>query len=216
MDITHLGHSCVLIETSAGRILIDPGGFSDDFSGLRDLDLIIITHQHPDHLDVSRLGPLMAANPRARVFSDPESLEVLAAAGIDAQGHPVTGSCVGNLRIDPVGHTHALIHEELPQVTNVGVRLSAPGEPTLYHPGDCLDADPGPVDVLAFPLNAPWQRSREMTAFLRRVAAPVAFPIHDRLLSRAGRDLYLGQAARLGNAATELRDLAGLGRISLN
>ena len=32
---------------------------------------------------------------------------------------------------------------------------------------DALDAEPGPVDVLAFPLQAPWQRSRDMTAFLR-------------------------------------------------
>ena len=63
--------------------------------------------------------------------------------------------------------------------------------------------------MLAFPLNAPWQRSREMTAFLRRIGAPHAVPIHDALLSPTGRSLYLRQAGDLGSKETEIHDLAG-------
>ena len=59
----------------------------------------------------------------------------------------------------------------------MGVRLDADGEPSFFHPGDALDAEPGAVDVLAFPLQAPWQRSRDMTGFLRRHAAPHAVPV---------------------------------------
>ena len=47
-----------------------------------------------------------------------------------------------------------------------------------------------------------------MTAFLRRVNAPYAVPIHDALLSDRGRSLYLTQASNLGGADTEIRDLA--------
>lgn len=215
MDITHLGHACLVIESGGARVLIDPGGFSDDFRGVGELDAIVITHQHGDHLDQRRLPDLVAGNAEARVLCDPESLPILAGLGIDAALHPLDGTRCGDLTIAPVGTTHALIHEDIPIIANVGVRLSAPGEPTLYHPGDCLDADPGPVDVLAFPLNGPWQRSREMTAFLRRVAAPVAVPIHDRLLSQTGRNLYLSQAGALGSAETEIRDLAGAGTVTL-
>jgi hypothetical protein len=89
------------------------------------------------------------------------------------------------------------------------MRVSAVGEPTFFHPGDALDAEPGPVDVLAFPLNAPWMRSREMTAFLRRFDAPHAVPVHDALLSERGRTLYLTQAGSLGGADTRIHDLAG-------
>jgi L-ascorbate metabolism protein UlaG (beta-lactamase superfamily) len=114
---------------------------------------------------------------------------------------------VGGATVTGVGELHALIHDEIPRVHNTGMRIAADGEPTLFHPGDALDADPGSVDVLAFPLNAPWQRSREMTAFLRRLGAPHAFPIHDGLLSPVGRNLYLRQAASLGSPATQLHDL---------
>ena len=106
---------------------------------------------------------------------------------------------------------HALIHDDIPRITNTGVRLDADGEPSFFHPGDALDAEPGQVDVLAFPLQAPWQRSRDMTAFLRRHAAPHAVPVHDGLLLPRGRDLYLTQAGRLGSSQTRIHDLAGAG-----
>jgi acetoacetate decarboxylase len=89
------------------------------------------------------------------------------------------------------------------------MRISADGEPTFFHPGDAVDAEPHGVDVLAFPLNAPWARSREMTGFLRRLAAPHAIPIHDALLSGLGRSLYLSQAGTLGSKDTRIHDLAG-------
>ena len=133
--------------------------------------------------------------------------------GLEPSVHQPDGTLIGDLTITPVGAIHALIHEEIPRISNVGVRLSAPGEPSLFHPGDALDGEPGPVDVLAFPLNAPWQRSREMTAFVRRIGARQALPIHDALLSSTGRGLYLGQARTLGSPDTEVRDLAGRGAV---
>jgi L-ascorbate metabolism protein UlaG (beta-lactamase superfamily) len=113
--------------------------------------------------------------------------------------------------VTPFGREHALIHEDIPRITNVGVRLDAEGEPSFYHPGDALDAEPGRVDVLAFPLQAPWARSRDMTAFLRRLASPHAVPVHDGLLKEQGRRLYLTQAEQLGSPDTRIHDLAGAG-----
>lgn len=216
MELTHFGHACVLVESADVRVLIDPGGFSSGFEQVRDLDAIIVTHQHPDHLDKDRLPDLARANPQARLFADPESLPILAELGLTAQEHDGAGTDVNGLTVTPVGHTHALIHEEIPLISNVGVRLAADGEPTFYHPGDALDADPGEVDVLAFPLNAPWQASRDMTAFLRRLGAPRAVPIHDGLLGTQGRALYLGQARNLGSKDTEVVDLAGQGAVTFS
>ena len=51
MRITHLGHACLLLEMADQRVLIDPGNFADDLGTVNDLDAILVTHQHPDHLD---------------------------------------------------------------------------------------------------------------------------------------------------------------------
>jgi L-ascorbate metabolism protein UlaG (beta-lactamase superfamily) len=213
MRITHLGHACLLVEMADVRLLIDPGAFVDDFSEAHDLDAVIVTHRHPDHLDPQRLPGIHADNPNAAVLCDPESVAAFADLGVEAREHGGTTTRIGGVTITPFGEQHALIHDDLPRITNVGVRLDAEGEPSFFHPGDALDAVPGQVDVLAFPLQAPWQRSRDMTAFLRRFGAPHAVPIHDGLLQRRGRDLYLGQAAQLGCADTRIHDLAGAGPV---
>lgn len=211
MRITHLGHACLLVQMADTRLLIDPGAFTPGLDAVVDLDAILVTHQHADHLDPERLPGLVSANPDALVLTDSGSVPVLAGLGIEAQAHDGSDVRIGGVSVSPVGETHALIHDEIPRITNVGVLLRAEGEPTLFHPGDALDAEPGPVDVLAFPLQAPWQRSRDMTAFLRRLAAPHAVPIHDGLLARVGRDLYLTQAGSLGDPDTRIHDLAGAG-----
>jgi L-ascorbate metabolism protein UlaG (beta-lactamase superfamily) len=210
MRITHLGHASLLVEVADTRILIDPGVWSPGAVGQRDLAAVLVTHQHPDHLDQDRLPALLEANPGAMVLTDSDTARLLQDRGTAAQA-VVAGDTVeiGPVTLVGVGDLHALIHDDLPRIHNTGMLLRAAGEPTFFHPGDALDAEPGPVDVLAFPLNAPWQRSREMTAFLRRQAAPHAIPVHDALLSETGRALYLGQARDLGSPDTRVHDLAG-------
>ena len=211
MRITHLGHACLLVEVAGTRLLIDPGGFSAEWHDLTGLRAVLVTHQHPDHLDVDHLPGLLAANPEALLLVDPGTAEVLGDRGVRAEAHDGTPVTVGDVTVTPVGAEHALIHEDIPRIPNVGVRIDAEGEPSMFHPGDALDADPGDVDVLAFPLNAPWQRSREMTGFLRRLNVPNAIPIHDGLLNERGRRLYLRQADTLGGRDTSIHDLAGAG-----
>jgi L-ascorbate metabolism protein UlaG (beta-lactamase superfamily) len=98
--------------------------------------------------------------------------------------------------------------EALPRVGNLGLVMRAEGEPSLFHPGDAYDAEPGQVDILALPLNAPWTASRDTVAFAQRISPRVCFPIHDGLLNADGRQLYLSQVKSFGPEAMEVRDLA--------
>lgn len=77
MELTHFGHSCLLAsfpDTGADTtILFDPGTFSHGFEGITGLTAILITHQHPDHADPARLPALVAANPGAALYADPQT-----------------------------------------------------------------------------------------------------------------------------------------------
>ncbi len=210
MRVTHLGHACLLVELADTRILVDPGSFSTGFESLRDLDAVVVTHQHADHLDEERLPDLLAFNRQAPVFADPDSAELLDGTSSDvvvlADGEEHR---IGAATIRAVGQLHAVNHDAVPRCTNVGVVLQADGEPTLYHPGDAYDGEPGDVDVLAVPLNAPWARVAETIAFVRRVAPRQIVPIHDALLSEAGRRLYLGHVEGYGGDGLTVHNLTG-------
>jgi L-ascorbate metabolism protein UlaG (beta-lactamase superfamily) len=209
MRITHLGHACLLVEAGGQRILLDPGAFSSPMTDLTGLNVILVTHQHADHVDLQRLPALLEINPQAKLYAEPQAAAALEEAGIGAE-LTVAGEVLtfGPVRVTPVGQMHALINEALPRVGNLGVVLRAEGEPSLFHPGDAYDAEPGQVDILALPLNAPWTASRDTIAFAQRISPRVCVPIHDALLSAIGRQLYVSQVKSFGPEGMEVRDLS--------
>jgi L-ascorbate metabolism protein UlaG (beta-lactamase superfamily) len=213
MRITHLGHSCLLVETGGQRLLLDPGSFTAGFEDLEDVDAVLITHQHPDHVDRERLPVVVDRNPAARLLAETSVAAELTSMGLTADVlAPGERHEVGGATVEVVGGAHALIHPDIPRVGNVGLLLRSDGEPTFFHPGDSYDATPDGVDILGLPINAPWTSIRETVGFARAVAAPAAVPIHDAGVSTVGRALYLRLIGTLA-PDTELRDLAGAGAV---
>lgn len=219
MEITHLGHACLLVETAGQRILIDPGTFSD-LDGLRDLTAVVVTHQHADHYDPERVPGLLQDNPEALVLVEPQTAEKLAEGGLAGRTERMSAGEVvdlGGVELTPVGELHAVVHPYVPQVGNLGVVLRAEGEPVLYHPGDALDGEPGEVDVLGVPVNAPWGKVAETIEFVRRIQPRRGIvPIHDALLAQAGRTMYLSHIGSFGaEGGVEVLDLKGKGATSI-
>jgi L-ascorbate metabolism protein UlaG (beta-lactamase superfamily) len=198
MQITRFGHAAVLVEAADTRILIDPGSFSLDAAfELEGLDAIVVTHQHGDHIDPKRAPDLIERNPGAQLLSDPETASVLEFGSWHENGDGVE-TIVKGITIRGVGARHAVILPELPRVANVGVMLSADGEPTLFHPGDTYEYAPEGVDVLALPLAAPWGKISETVDFVQRVSPTTLFPIHDRTISDLSYGMYWGHVSNFG------------------
>ena len=217
MLITHVGHSCLLLETEGARVLVDPGVFSHGFEELTGLDAVLVTHAHLDHYDAARLPVLLEANDGARLIAEPETAAELARTGLEVTAlHPGESATIGGLTVTASGGVHALIHDDIPRTGNIGLTFSAEGEPTVFHPGDSYETAPAGVDVLALPLMAPWAALRDTVDFLRAVHPAVAFPIHDMLLAPCGRPVYLGNLGALAAEGTEIRDLAGAGPVALD
>lgn len=208
MHITHLGHSAVLVELAGRRILIDPGNFSTAWHGVTDLDAICVTHLHPDHIDPAQVPALIAANPQALVYVEPQVLATVELAG----ALPIAADTsieLGGVTVSAVGGLHAVIHRDIPRIGNVGLVVTADGEPTLFHPGDALEAIPSGIDVLAVPAYGPWAAMKETIDFVRAVAAPQGFLIHEGLLAERGWALAFNRMNEL--TPTTLVDLRAAG-----
>jgi L-ascorbate metabolism protein UlaG (beta-lactamase superfamily) len=200
VQVTHYSHSCVLLDTGTARLLIDPGTLSPGFEDVRGLDAVFVTHQHPDHIDKDRLGPLLRANPDARLFVDSGT-----AGGLSDIDHEVIAPGesvqVGGSRVDVLGGDHAVIHPDIPIVPNNAYLIDG----KWLHPGDSFTEPPSPVDVLFLPTGAPWLKLSEAVDYLRAVAPRVAVPIHEAVLAMP--QMHYGRFVDLGPEATTVRVL---------
>ncbi len=203
MRIVHFGHACVLLETEGARILIDPGTFSTGFEGERELDAILITHRHPDHLDVDRLPALLEANPGAQLIVDPGSAEAVQKLDAEFQiANPGGAFAFGSSGVNVVGGEHAVIHEDIPVIPNVGYIVD---DGAFYHPGDSFFVPEQRIDVLGVPTGAPWLKAGEAVDYLRAVSPRVAVPIHEAVLARP--QMHYGLFTNLAPKGTEVRVL---------
>jgi L-ascorbate metabolism protein UlaG (beta-lactamase superfamily) len=204
MKLTHLGHACLLVETEGARLLIDPGTMSA-FDGLRDLDAVLVTHQHPDHVDVERLLPLLAANPGARLVIDPDSVTALAGLPESAiVARPGDRIALAGSTVEVTGGMHAAVYGPVPGCTNSAYLID---DGALLHPGDSFFAPDRPVDVLAVPIDGPWLKIAEAVDYVHAVSPRVAVPIHEGETTDPGK--YAGMLAAFGPAGVVTRLTSG-------
>jgi L-ascorbate metabolism protein UlaG (beta-lactamase superfamily) len=203
MRLIKYAHACVRLESDAGVLVIDPGGFSER-EALSGADAVLVTHEHLDHLLVDAVVDEHAQRPGLRVFTHAE-----VAPKLDAIASAVTAVAPGDafeaagFRVRAFGGIHAEIHADIPRVANLAYLV----DELVYHPGDSLHVpEDTTVDTLLVPVSGPWLKSGEAIDFVRAVAPRQAFAIHERLFN----DTALGLVDNLfkGLSRTDYRRLA--------
>ncbi|MCL2455522.1 MAG: MBL fold metallo-hydrolase [Micrococcales bacterium] len=187
------GHSCVVVQAS-GRLVIDPGVYSDVPGALARAEAVLVTHEHLDHIDV----PAVAATDLP-VYAPAPVVELLRAAGAEpARLHVVADGdeiAPAGVAVRVLGERHEQIHPDVPQPANVGYLVAG----HVLHPGDAYVTLPEgfSVDLALVPLGGPWLRIADVIDWVRQVAPARVMPIHDAMLTPAGAALATQWIERL-------------------
>lgn len=202
-DITLLGHSAALLSNGGSQLLIDPGVFSD-LDALSDATAVLVTHAHPDHLVADLMqryaGEVWAPQDVAASLSGnaahPERIHAI---------QPGESAEVAGFHVAALGGLHAVIHPDLPRISNNAYLI----EGSWLFPGDSftIPADPGAVQYLFAAVSAPWLKLAETIDFARQFPQACVIPVHDAILSDAGRTL-VDNVMRAGLPGRDYRRLS--------
>jgi L-ascorbate metabolism protein UlaG (beta-lactamase superfamily) len=175
MKIKKIGHCCLVIEVGGKRIMTDPGGWTSAQVEERNIDIILITHEHGDHLHTGSLKQVLENNPGCKVVTNSAVKNILIKENIwvDVENEEkkffvLEDGEVGDelqkvLGINLFAKTcdHADIYDGIVPVQNTGFLLAD----RMFYPGDAYLEIDQPVEILALPVAGPWAKIREVIEY---------------------------------------------------
>ena len=205
MKIKKLGHCCFVAEVNGKRIMTDPsnfdyGGASTDEQGI---DLVLITHEHADHLHIDTLKIILQNNPEAKVITNTSVGKLLAEAGIDfTKVEDGENFDFEGIKISGFGDKHAQIYEDYGMVQNTGYIIN-----DLCYPGDSFSLPNAKVDILALPVLGPWMKMSMAIDYAKELKPRVCFPVHYAPLKPFAKFIYTIPENFLTKAGIEFKKL---------
>ncbi|MES2223336.1 MAG: MBL fold metallo-hydrolase [Patescibacteria group bacterium] len=185
MKITKYGHCCLLVEENGVIVLTDPGSFSNTQNAVKNIDVVLVTHEHPDHFHVESVNEILKNNSEVLIVTNNSVNELLKKENILNTKIVEDGESFEYKGIVLAGHgkIHALIHSEWNSVQNTGYMIGK----RLYYPGDAFHNPNLPVEILALPVAGPWLKISEVIDFALEIKPKKYFGVHDGALNENGK-----------------------------
>jgi L-ascorbate metabolism protein UlaG (beta-lactamase superfamily) len=182
LAITFIGHGTLMLEWGGKVIQVDPVGQYADFSRLPKADLVLITHEHRDHLDAKALAAVRTE--KTTVVVAPVCAPQVAGGVVMANGETKS---VEGIRIEAVP-AYNLIHMRAPgspyhpKGQGNGYILTVGGK-RVYVAGDTENIPEmkalKEIDIAFLPMNLPFTMTPEMVADAAAAFKPkLLYPYH--------------------------------------
>lgn len=181
MRIYKYVHSCLVFELDGHKLLFDPGTFTfaegivtpEMFA---DVNSIIITHTHPDHLDTPNLKKICQLS-KATVYTNMEVGTAIQKAGINYSLIDEGIFNIGPFKLEAIPVVHEpLLDSPIPQMTGFIINDK------VLHPVDSMEpkltAYKG-IELLILVTMAPFATELKIADFGDKVKPKKILPVHD-------------------------------------
>ncbi len=170
-----------MIEIQGVRFLTDPGNYTTLQNEIKNIDAVIISHEHTDHLHIESVKTILKNNPGAIIISNSSVGKILEKENISytkiSDGEEIK---IKDISISGHGQKHAPIYEGYEQTENTGYFF----DKKLFYPGDAFTKIDEKIDILAFPIAAPWLNIQQAMDYVLEIKPRVAIPVHDGGLTK--------------------------------
>jgi L-ascorbate metabolism protein UlaG (beta-lactamase superfamily) len=182
LGIIFVGHGSLVFQFDGRVVHVDPFSRAGDYSSLPKADLILITHEHQDHLDPNALSQIRKEG--TKIVANPAAAAQVKDAEVLKNGEE---SMVMELRIEAVP-AYNLVHRREsgepfhPRGKGNGYVITF-GDKRVYVAGDTENIpemkELKGIDVAFLPMNLPYTMTPDMVADAARMFGPkILYPYH--------------------------------------
>jgi len=187
LNITFIGHGTLMFQWDGKVIHVDPVMREADYSQMPKADLILVTHEHPDHLDTNALRKILKDNTKVvmtqacyDMLEDPGSMDIK----VMANGDEWNFDSVDIKTIPAYNMVHKRPNGGFyhPKGRGNGYILDFGGERVLVA-GDTENIPEikalKDIDIAFLPMNLPYTMTPEMVADAAKAFKPdILYPYH--------------------------------------
>jgi len=182
LKITFIGHGTLLFRFGDKTVHVDPVGQYADYTRLPKADVILVTHEHSDHLDKQAIAAI--STPKTLLAVSAECPRQLGRGVVMKNGDIKTlqGLKVEAVPAYNVVHERSPGHPFHPKGVGNGYVITF-GDQRVYVAGDTENipemAKLAKIDIAFLPMNLPYTMTPEMVANAVRTIQPrIVYPYH--------------------------------------